>query len=742
MIRNRTPFTVTMSFRSDWIIGTGRGIPGGVDEVVRRDADGLPFVPGKSVKGMLRDAAEQVARSFDTAPEGRWHDWLAVLFGAASNPGVLQVRSLHLAAPIRDRIGLRSTAADAAEIRAELIVVRAGVAIERKSRTARPDHLRFGERARAGIDVQGEWTLELDGDEGAEVPAELELLLRAGVRLIDHVGKHRRRGAGKVAVELADGERRLGKLLDHFEKEEPRDPAEVLSVVEALAGSALPSVAVRAGAIDERLRTIDLRITAVSPVISTAVAIGNVVTSLPFLPGGRLLPLVHRAVGDLQPLLAGGRIVVTDGTVELDGTRSLPTPAAVALPKRSDLVPGERLTVLDAATDMSLRPRAVGLHCVVTVVDPAAESSGPPQFELVLGDPGLQVDAHAVIDDVAQRPTSQSGGMYAYQAIEARTVLRAQVRIVGAVDVPRIVQRLTGRTSVGRSRQDEYGLVEVEAREVEATSAIRPLPPAGDLVTVWLTSDLLLRDQFGNPNPTVEELARQLGVRLGLRLTPSPDVRDCLLTVNRRESWHAATQLPRPSLIAVARGSVARLRFEGRLPDDYHRRRSDLELSGLGDRTAEGFGQLLIDPPVLEKAAVVIAAHPSPPALATAPADDLDYPSWWADVELAAMKARIVRAAGEACRFGSVGGVGALSASQRGLFRLFAAGPTAGFCGQLERWRGSVTDERSQVDIRAYVKAEQIWAALKLSPRPMLVDYAGQQLLLASVRSSTQNESD
>ena len=52
---------------SDWHVGTGRGRLGAVDASVRRDGDGLPFVPAKSLIGVLRDACETVAAALDRA---------------------------------------------------------------------------------------------------------------------------------------------------------------------------------------------------------------------------------------------------------------------------------------------------------------------------------------------------------------------------------------------------------------------------------------------------------------------------------------------------------------------------------------------------------------------------------------------------------------------------------------------------------------------------------------------------
>ena len=47
-----------IEFQSDWHIGSGAGIPGSVDRQVLRDSQGLPYIPGKTLTGILRDAAE------------------------------------------------------------------------------------------------------------------------------------------------------------------------------------------------------------------------------------------------------------------------------------------------------------------------------------------------------------------------------------------------------------------------------------------------------------------------------------------------------------------------------------------------------------------------------------------------------------------------------------------------------------------------------------------------------------
>lgn len=49
-----------IQFHSYWHCGSGLAAGAGVDALVVKDADGLPFVPGKTIKGLLREAMEEL----------------------------------------------------------------------------------------------------------------------------------------------------------------------------------------------------------------------------------------------------------------------------------------------------------------------------------------------------------------------------------------------------------------------------------------------------------------------------------------------------------------------------------------------------------------------------------------------------------------------------------------------------------------------------------------------------------
>lgn len=53
---------LSIDIRSYWHAGTGRGSGSHLDALVERDSAGLPFVSGKMIKGLLRDAVTRAAQ--------------------------------------------------------------------------------------------------------------------------------------------------------------------------------------------------------------------------------------------------------------------------------------------------------------------------------------------------------------------------------------------------------------------------------------------------------------------------------------------------------------------------------------------------------------------------------------------------------------------------------------------------------------------------------------------------------
>lgn len=132
---------------SFWRVGTGRGLGGTFDAVCARDADGLPYIPGRQIRGLFREA---VADSIEL-------EWLSGpsevgLFGSrstadvddpkpASTKGTLRFENARLPRTDRDAICADQNLID------RLFDTKRSTSIDAKTMTAKARSLRFEEVA-------------------------------------------------------------------------------------------------------------------------------------------------------------------------------------------------------------------------------------------------------------------------------------------------------------------------------------------------------------------------------------------------------------------------------------------------------------------------------------------------------------------------------------------------------------------------------------------------------------------
>jgi CRISPR-associated protein Csx10 len=147
---------------------------------------------------------------------------------------------------------------------------------------------------------------------------------------------------------------------------------------------------------------------------------------------------------------------------------------------------------------------------------------------------------------------------------------------------------------LGQSKKDDYGRVHIEVLSPAPVSEL-PILENGQL-TLWLLSDLLLRDQRLRPTADldvlIQQLQTQLGVSLQLRHQAASDNNSLLSLMARQtrlESWQVRWGLPRPSLAGLAAGSCFVFEVNGNLDAA---KLAQLEVTGIGERRAEGYGQV------------------------------------------------------------------------------------------------------------------------------------------------------
>ena len=176
-----------------WLFGSGRGEGAHIDSTPLLDAKGLPYVPGRAVKGLLRDATldlPQLQGLSEPAANLRLRD----LFGTReegqtrhnTQPGRVQFTDAQLPHPLAKKLS-----ADRSVMQGLFHDIRA-TAIDDRTGTAR-DHTLRSIRAVVPMPLQAELSSS---------HAEDFKLLRQAAHLVTALGAHRSRGLGRCACSL------------------------------------------------------------------------------------------------------------------------------------------------------------------------------------------------------------------------------------------------------------------------------------------------------------------------------------------------------------------------------------------------------------------------------------------------------------------------------------------------------------------------------------------------------------
>jgi CRISPR-associated protein Csx10 len=612
--RYRYEFT----FTSDWHVGTGAGRSGHLDRLVAKDRDGFPYLPAKSVTGIWRDAAARLARALDTgeAPAISWSELVEVAFGSRPSR---EVTTNDNRAPRPAKLSIRSAFASSEFVDAvqscghlsAVTTVRTSTAIDPLTGVAAGRTLRMIEVARAGSTLIGEMTLDLAGYEEEASQRIADLVIGAS-QLIHGIGGSRRRGLGRCEVSVWQADPGtsgtfvdvVGRSIERLTTKNGSDSQSVATVPPHTAESIdLP--------LAPTTFTIDLDLITLAPVVAARQQSGNVISSSDHPTGTMLLPAIcaalRRAGIDADSMVRAGHLAISNAVPLIDGQSSLPMPFALSREKSRSVAPvaeepedvagaaaatltgSEPIRVFDTLVD---RPEGVQAKQLRGGWVALSDHTGETELEFATVERLMQT--HSTIDDESQRPTSDVGGVFSYQAIAPGQCFRSTLTVnTDEAQGDLIVNQLAHHeTGLGTSRKDQYGLVRFAARRTSPVSAPSSVESGGSLV-VWCVSDAVVLGKDLRPQPTVEGLRNELASRLGIpseSLVPDPNA--IRMRAARHDGWHGRWGLPKSSIVSIAAGSVVRFTTAVALEGDLL---AQVSLTGLGERTAEGFGRVVIN---------------------------------------------------------------------------------------------------------------------------------------------------
>ena len=205
---------IQLQFNNYWHCGSGRGSGSLVDAVCERDGEGLPYVPGRQLKGILRHAVRRAEAwgwlDAIKLPSGPLRSHEELLFGSKSQdvgkfmtyPGMLLVDNGKL--PEADRAWLNRPHMMA--LKEQFFEELYSTAINEMG-TAKAHSLR-GIEVCLPVTLQAQLALQVTALDSLQRQQQQDWMevsspwkaLRTALPLIDALGAHRSRGLGEAEV--------------------------------------------------------------------------------------------------------------------------------------------------------------------------------------------------------------------------------------------------------------------------------------------------------------------------------------------------------------------------------------------------------------------------------------------------------------------------------------------------------------------------------------------------------------
>ena len=631
---------VTIVFTSDWGVSTGVGHVGRTHSTIER-SNGKPVVRGTVITGVLREQAMLAARALDGQKDGKWTSFALWLFG--QDPDGMQGSTPH------PRHVLFSDATPASQIDVHDTV---SLSIDPTTGTARPQFLRFTERAAAGI-LTGTFTLIDEAGAESSNPATIKaahFLLGVAGLMVRGIGSGRSGGDGECTV-LVSGDKveaRAGQSTSAFVAYASDQAKALRKTLKSLARSFTEDdPAPHRGDTQHQVGTVDgsaaqhsdghhliLDLTLNSPIVSYEVPFSNEIRSLDFLRGTVLLPWLHRLVSSKKQKLVslkkqdgseavitnavtGGHLLVSDVLPVIGDIKGLPVPLTLKTDKTSD----SPITLYgDSPENKGKIPIRDGYVFFDpkggNVKEPGTKTQGwygkPPlrgrqttainhetgaasKGQLVLVDAlpeGMRMRAHVWVSDELWEAASVSSLLG--KTRESRLGSRKLTGTFGSATCT-----LRNETNDEREARSHFGNAGSTRPTGDASASADGTTPGEDTTTssrvvrvwLWFTSDVIARSAGLGAGGTVDDLIRAFqreGIIVEAVGTPS-------IRHRRVDSWSPADNGPRASRLAIQAGSVIQVRVSKADRDKL------LELApfGIGELTAQGYGRFVIDHPLL-----------------------------------------------------------------------------------------------------------------------------------------------
>lgn len=625
---------IIIELKSALLLGSGTGHGAFIDTDIIYDDNGIPYFPGRRLKGLLRESADEVMEMLTQANlAGFISSDVNSVFGTGLNSSAITVSNLELEG-YRESQAVLQTARNAYPhlvnqntVLHSLTGIRQQTAVNEKG-IAKPNSLRTIRvmKPKSSLKENGSTIpRRFVGEIGVRDESSIRLLALScsNLRL---AGSKRNRGLGSITVTLVDEHQNdltaqvLSDLEKHIASPDP-EKHEKSPLKDDIKRK--PSVYAK-GTPGKAGLSIPYRVFTRSPLIfTTRGSDSNIVRTLDYVPGSAILgffaseylrrihltPAEAHQDGTFRRWFIEGGLRFSNGyycPLDEEGNllETIPTPLYIQVYKHSSDI----VNLFNHDADDT---KPLGGYCYVNGT--SLFSASPHKnisFHLRrnTGNDNRWRGSSAIDGDIFNYESISAGQYFAGTIIGSEEDIRQFVAVFSEGQDTTDGFSLTGR--IGRSSNTQYGEIELNLlppREVSSMSMspylLKGLHAAetdnadGEFIMVF-TSPAILRNQYGYPEISLDALnryLRQVSDRLHVLHPERLDddsITTCFARIESREKFVSHWKNKMPGVLALSPGSAFRVKVTGGIDQEILEVINQLQTAGLGEQLNEGYGQV------------------------------------------------------------------------------------------------------------------------------------------------------
>lgn len=559
-------YTLKITLQSDTLVGAAGGHGGLIDSEVVFDEYGIPYIPGKRIKGLLRDSLMEVSdllsKSNNSAIDS---ETIKLIFGKQGSEHFSEFfvdEDLHLDGYENLMHKMANGKLLPETVKSYFATELSQTAMDEETGSAKEGSLRRIRILKASL-PDGK---NLEFQAKIRFPGQFENHIALACKNLTRMGTIRNRGLGNISTNLyneANEALTIKKSKDLFDLIKLNETGQSETIKEGKNPINTTFTETK-----EKTHYLEINLQNIQKLLIPANGSDeNMVSSLDYIQGSNILGLMA------QKYLEKYTLDESFFKLFLRGYLSFSPALPVGVSDSIQTVPFFPLKTNKENNYLSYdaKNKYKGKNEYLSITE---------ENKLVLTRAKTQLSLH---HERNKKTGMVDETLYNYQAISPYQQFRT--RIFGNKENLEIIKGLIKNNElvkIGASQTAEYGSCKISASEIKKfeSSCFIDTKPEKKEVVLCLVSDTIIYNSFGYPSLNVEDIKSYLTLQDGNSISPGRGIKNL-----RIENYIKVWKSKKPSDIAFKAGSCFELNS---LPKNYEQ----LLTEGLGERTHEGYGKV------------------------------------------------------------------------------------------------------------------------------------------------------